>query len=160
TLEQKQKALDGFYGYVHELIAKKRKEPADDVISKLLARGELTDDELAGVVWFLFAAGQDTTAASFAATMFFLLYEPGRWQAVRQYPIEPLVEELFRYVPIFRAGFPQRTALEDVDLDGYLIKTGEHVTVFQAAIHRDAERFPIPDRFEPERDAAGHWLFG
>src|SRR5262249_21153665 len=131
-----------------------------DVISKLLARGELTDDELAGVVWFLFAAGQDTTAASFAATMFFLLYEPDRWQAVQEYPIEALVEELFRFGPGFRAGFPQRTALEDVALDGYLIRSGEHVPVFQAAIHRDQERFPAPDRFEPERDATGHWLFG
>jgi cytochrome P450 len=160
TLEQKQTALDGFYAYVHELIAQKREQPADDVISKLLARGELTDDELAGVVWFLFAAGQDTTAATFTATMFFLLYEPGRWQAMQAYPTESVVEELFRYVPVFRSGFPQRTALEDVDLDGYLVKAGEHVTVYQGAINRDAERFADPDQFEPTRDAAGHVLFG
>src|SRR5581483_2575498 len=108
TLEQKQQALDGFYAYVHELIAEKRAEPADDVMTKLLARGELTDDELAGVVWFLFAAGQDTTAATLSATTYFLLYEPGRWQAVQVHPIERLVEELFRYVPVFRSGFPQR----------------------------------------------------
>jgi cytochrome P450 len=160
TLEQKQAALDEFYAYVREVIAQKRAQPDESVISQLLARGELTDDELAGVTWFLFAAGQDTTAATLGSTVYFLLYEPGRWQAVQAYPIERLVEELFRYVQVFRTGFPQRTALEDVDLDGYLIKAGEHVTVYQGTINRDPERFPEPDQFEPERDAAGHWLFG
>jgi cytochrome P450 len=160
TLEQKQAALEEFYDYVRDVIAQKRTEPDDAVISKLLARGELTDDELAGVTWFLFAAGQDTTAATLGASMYYLLYEPGRWRAVQTHPIENVVEELFRYVQVFRTGFPMRTALEDVDLDGYLVKAGEHVTVYQGTINRDPERFPDPDQFEPERDAAGHWLFG
>jgi cytochrome P450 len=160
TLEQKKEALEEFYAYVRDVIAQKRAKPDQAVISQLLARDELTEDELAGVTWFLFAAGQDTTAATLGASMYYLLYEPGRWQTMQAYPIESVVEELFRYVQVFRSGFPQRTALEDVDLDGYLIKAGEHITVYQAAINRDPERFPEPDEFEPSRDAAGHFLFG
>jgi cytochrome P450 len=160
TLEQKQEALEEFYVYVRDVIEQKRAQPDHAVISRLIARGELTDDELAGVTWFLFAAGQDTTAATLGSTMYYLLYEPDRWRSVQAHPIESVVEELFRYVMVFRTGFPMRTALEDVDLDGYPIKAGEHVTVYQGTINRDSGRFPEPDHFEPERDAAGHWLFG
>jgi cytochrome P450 len=122
----------------------------------------LTNDELAGVVWFLFSAGFETTAQTLAITTLYLLHEPGRWEATRERgaPIEKLVEELFRFVPIFRCGLTQRTALEDVDLDGYLIAAGEHVTVYQSVIHHDASRYPEPDRFDPSRDSSGHLLFG
>jgi cytochrome P450 len=160
TVEEKRGALADFYTYVRDVIAQKRADPGDDVTSALLARGELTDDELAGVAWFLFAAGHETTAAAFTYSMFYLLHEPGRWQAMQAYPIAGLVEELFRYLPVFRTALPQRTALEDVDLDGYLVKAGEHVTVFQNVMTRDPQRYPDPDRFDPMRDATGHILFG
>jgi cytochrome P450 len=79
---------------------------------------------------------------------------------LQAYPIAGVVEELFRYVPVFRTALPQRTAREDVDLDGYLVRAGEHVTVFQNVMHRDPERYADPDRFDPTRDATGHILFG
>lgn len=162
TLEEKKAALDEFYGYVRGVLADKRAEPGDDLITKLLERGELTNDELAGVVWFLFSAGFETTAQTLAMTAFYLLHEPDRWEATRRSgaPIDKLVEELFRYVPIFRSGLPQRTALEDVDLDGYPVHSGEHVTVYQTVAHHDPERYPDPDLFDPTRDARGHLLFG
>jgi cytochrome P450 len=160
TLAEKQAALDEFYAYVRGVLAEKRAQPGDDLLSELLARGELTDDELAGVAWFLFAAGHETTAQTFAITPFYLLYEPGRWQAMQSVPIEDLAEELFRYQPVFRTALVQRTALEDVDLDGYLVKAGEHVTVYQTVLHRDPERYSDPGRFDPSRDASGHVLFG
>jgi cytochrome P450 len=160
TLAEKQAALDEFYGYVRAVIAEKRAKPGDDLIGELLARGELTEDEIAGVAWFLFAAGHETTAHTLSFVTFYLLYEPGRWQAMRDEPIERVVEELFRFLPTFRTALPQRTALEDIDLDGYLVKAGEHVTVYQNVMHRDPDRYPDPDRFDPSRDASGHILFG
>jgi cytochrome P450 len=162
TLEEKKAALDEFYDYVHEAIARKRAEPGDDLLGQLLARGELSDDELAGVAWFLFAAGHETTGQTLAFVTFYLLYEPGRWRAVRTggAPIERIVEELFRYLPIFRMAIPARTALEDVDLDGYLVKAGEPVTVFQNVLTRDPSKYSHPDAFDPSRDASGHMLFG
>jgi cytochrome P450 len=160
TFADKQAALDEFYAYVRSVIAHKRAEPGDDVISALLARGELTDEEITGVAWFLFSAGHETTAHTLSFVTFYLLYEPGRWQAMSGRPIEPVVEELFRFLPTFRTALPQRTALEDVDLDGYLVKAGEHVTVYQNVMHRDPGRYDDPDRFDPSRDASGHILFG
>jgi cytochrome P450 len=162
TVEEKKAALDEFYAYVRGVLAAKRAEPGDDLITKLLERGQLTNDELAGVVWFLFSAGFETTAQTLAITAFYLLYEPGRWEATRENgaPIEKLVEELFRYVPVFRSGMPQRTALADIDLDGYLVRAGEHVTVYQTVAHHDPERYPDPDLFDPTRDSRGHLLFG
>lgn len=162
SLEEKKVALDEFYAYVRAVLAHKRAEPGDDLITKLLERGELTNDELAGVVWFLFSAGFETTAQTLAISTFYLLHEPGRWRATRDSgaPIEGLVEELFRYVPAFRAGLTQRTALEDIDLDGYPIRAGEHVTVYQGVAHHDPGRYPDPELFDPERDSRGHLFFG
>jgi cytochrome P450 len=104
--------------------------------------------------------GHETTAHTLAFVTFYLLYEPGRWQVMIDQPIERVVEELFRFLPTFRTALPQRTALEDVDLDGYLVKAGEHVTVYQNVMHRDPARYPVPDRFDPSRDSSGHILFG
>lgn len=160
TLAEKQAALDQFYDYVRSVIAQKRAEPGADLVSELLARGRLSEEEITGVAWFLFAAGHETTAHTLAFVTFYLLYEPGRWQAMIDQPIERVVEELFRFLPTFRTALVQRTALEDVDLDGYLVKAGEHVTVYQNVMHRDPARYPEPDRFDPSRDSSGHILFG
>lgn len=161
-LEVKKAALDEFYAYVREVLARKSAEPGDDLTSKLLERGELTNDELAGVVWFLFSAGFETTAQTLAISALYLLHEPGRWKATREngVSIEGLVEELFRYVPMFRSGLTQRTALEEIDLEGYRIRAGEHVTVYQGVMHHDPGRYPDPDVFDPSRDSRGHLLFG
>jgi cytochrome P450 len=160
TLAEKQAALDEFYAYVRGVIAAKRAAPGDDLIGELLAHGDLTEDEIAGVAWFLFTAGHETTAHTLSFVTFYLLYEPGRWQSMSDEPIGRVVEELFRFLPTFRSALPQRTALEDVDLDGYRVRAGEHVTVFQNVMHRDPDRYPNPDRFDPSRDASGHLLFG
>jgi len=161
TQAEKQAAVEGFYDYVRSVIARKRKDPGDDLITKLLARGELTDDELAGVTWFLFSAGHDTTNQSFAYMTYYLLYEPDRWQAVcASAAPEQIVEELLRYLPIFRFSIGARTALEDVDLDGYIVKAGEPVTVYLNVLNRDPARFDHPDECDHKRDPKGHMQFG
>jgi cytochrome P450 len=160
TIEEKQAAIDEFYDYVRSVLAEKRADPGDDLLSKLLADGELTEDELAGVAWFLFSAGHESTGHTLAFVTFYLLYGQGRWEAMSAEPIERVVEELFRYLPTFRTAIPGRVALEDVDLDGYPVKAGQLVTVYQNVFHRDPERYSDPDRFDPSRDASGHILFG
>jgi cytochrome P450 len=163
TFEEKQAALDHFYRYVRSVIAEKRTRPDEGLISQLLERGELTDDELAGIILGLFDAGHATTARTFAFATFYLLYEPGRWQSVQAgaAAMNCVVEELFRYLPgLFRTGLPARTALEDVDLDGFIVKAGEPVTVYPDVMHRDPCTYSDPDRFDPSRDASGHMFFG
>jgi cytochrome P450 len=54
----------------------------------------------------------------------------------------------------------RRVALEDVTINGQLIKAGEGVICSTPAANRDGEIFPDPDRFDVEREASGHVAFG
>ncbi|GAA2475381.1 cytochrome P450 [Streptomyces gobitricini] len=145
--------------YVHELALAKRKHPTDDVLGEL-AGTDLTDAELAGVGSFLLAAGLDTTANMIGLGTFALLSNPGQVAALRAEPdlADQAVEELLRYLTIAHTG--ARTALEDVEVNGRLIKAGETVTVSLQAADRDPARFPDPDTLDVRRKATGHLAFG
>jgi cytochrome P450 len=73
--------------------------------------------------------------------------------------IDDAVEELLRYLTIVHIG-PVRTALEDVELDGQLIKAGESVTLSLSAANRDPERFKDPENLDVRQSATGHLTFG
>jgi len=159
--DEKMGAIDEFYAYVREVLAEKRSRPGDDLLSELIAASELNEDELAGVAWFLFAAGTETTSSAFSLSVFLLLSDRDRWEALRRHPsIERAVEELLRYMPLAPGGLPARTALEDVEFGATTIRAGEPVAVLITVPNRDPTRFGDPDRFDPERDASGHLLFG
>ncbi|MFI1828238.1 cytochrome P450 [Streptomyces sp. NPDC020412] len=145
--------------YVRALVLSKRAEPTDDVLSDLTT-GDLTDDELTGVAGFLLAAGLDTTANMIAHGTFALLCHPEQLAALRGDPdlVDGAVEELMRYLTIAPTGV--RAALEDVRVDGHLIKAGESVTLSVEAANRDPERFPEPDALDLRRAANGHLGFG
>jgi cytochrome P450 len=161
TADEKLAAMRAFYEYACKVIDQKRADPRDDLLSDLIATDELTDEELAGIAAFLFGAGHQTTADTIAASVFFLLYNRDRWETLRSDPssIDRASEELLRYlgVPI---RFVMRTALEDVEEDGAVVRAGDAVTVHLSVASRDPAEVPDPDRFEPSRDAGGHVKFG
>jgi cytochrome P450 len=145
--------------YVRTLTARKRLDPGDDVISDICRHPELSDDEVADTALVLFLGGLDTTGDMLAVAVFILLCHPDQLDALRDDPtrIETAVEELLRYAGTSR--FTPRTALEDVDLDGMLIRARETVQVSLAAANRDPEKFDEPDRLDLERSASGHLAF-
>jgi cytochrome P450 len=157
----KAEAMDDFYEYVHGVIRRKRVDPGGDLLSELIAAGELPDNEMAGLAFFLFAAGHDTTASMLALSSFFLLHDREHWQKLRTRPdlLPDAVEELLRYLNISPAGTMSRTALEDIELNGRVIRAGDAVTVHTGAANRDPAAFSEPDRFDPERSDAGHVAF-
>lgn len=159
TPEGKYEAWQALTAYVRELVPAKRAEPTDDVLSELTT-GDLTDDELAGMGGLLLAAGLDTTANMIALGTFALLRHPDRWAALRADPdlVGPAVEELTRYLTIVPAL--ARVALQDVELDGHLVRSGSTVVLAMAAANRDPARFADPDRLDLRRDALGHLGFG
>ena len=161
TADEKKAAMAEFYVYVRGVLMEKRAQPGNDLLTELVATGELTDDELTGLAFVLFAAGHDTTASMLALSTFFLLQDRSRWDALRADPssVDRTTEELLRYLTITPAGIMSRTALEDVELDGCVIRAGQSVTVHTGAANRDPERFDDPDRFDPARDATGHLSF-
>ncbi|MFJ3922193.1 cytochrome P450 [Streptomyces sp. NPDC090022] len=158
--EDQYAAMVGLQEYMAELVAAKLTEPSDDLLGDLAAGGDLTDEELVGVGAFLLAAGLDTTANMLAHGTFALLSNPAQADALRTDPdLAPqAVEELMRYLTVAPTGV--RSALEDVELDGRLIRAGDTVTLSLEAANRDPERFPDPDVLDLHRNATGHLGFG
>ncbi|MFC9129619.1 cytochrome P450 [Streptomyces sp. NPDC057099] len=156
-------AKGGAYGallqFLNELVLAKRAEPTDDLLSDLTT-SDLTDEELAGIGGLLLAAGLDTTANMLALGTFALLSNPDQLDALRADPglAGQAVEELLRYLSV--ADPMLRTALEDVEVEGQIIKAGETVAVSVQAANRDPLRFPDPDRLDIHRRATGHLAFG
>ncbi|MEU5052187.1 cytochrome P450 [Streptomyces sp. NPDC021096] len=159
TVEQQMEAVNALAEFVHELVLAKRAAPTEDILSDLTTT-DLTDAELAGLGGFLLAAGLDTTANMIALGTFALLGNPGQAAALSAGPelADQAVEELLRYLSIAHTGV--RVALEDVELDGILIRAGESVTVSLQAANRDPARFPDPDTLDLRRKATGHLAFG
>ncbi|MEU1674889.1 cytochrome P450 [Streptomyces roseifaciens] len=157
--EARYAAVAGIHEYLHTLVPAKRAEPTDDVLSELTT-SDLTDEELAGLGGFLLGAGLDTTANMIAHGAFALLQNPDQLAALRSDPdlADQAVEELMRYLTIAHTGI--KAALEDVELDGHVIKAGETVTVSFEAANRDPLRFPGPDVLDLHRKATGHLGFG
>jgi cytochrome P450 len=69
------------------------------------------------------------------------------------------VDELLRYLTIFQFGVP-RTPLEDVELEGCLIKAGESLTLSLPAANRDPAQFDSANQLDITRSARGHLAFG
>ncbi|WP_412074945.1 cytochrome P450 [Streptomyces xanthophaeus] len=159
TMEDRIAAMTGLQEYMLHLVEAKRAEPTDDVLSELTT-SDLTDEELAGVGGFLLGAGLDTTANMLAHGTFALLSHPEQLAALREDPdlADSAVEELLRYLSV--AHTMVRVALEDVELDGHVIRAGETVTLSVEAANRDPERFPDPDTLDLRRKATGQLGFG
>jgi cytochrome P450 len=162
TAREKIDALQDFFAYCRRIIEQKRAAPTPDMLGDLVQLGELTDDELVGVARILFEAGHETTASMLSLSTLALLSDRDRWDALRTRPVllGPAIEELLRYMTIVQLGAVPRTALQDIELGGIIVKKGESVMVSLAAPNRDPERFDHPDELDLTRDAIGHVAFG
>lgn len=151
--------------FAAELIASKRSDPGDDLISQLVAdeqTGEkLTETELLRSVRLLITAGHETTANQITLGVLGLLRSREQWQRLIDEPelIPGAVEELLRWVSIFHIS-PMRVATADVELGGVRLTAGDGVIPCSAAANRDPDTFADPDRLDVGRDARGHVAFG
>ncbi|QES47084.1 cytochrome P450 [Streptomyces venezuelae] len=145
--------------FLNELVLAKRANPTDDVLSEL-TDSDLTDEELTNIGSLLLGAGFDTTANMIGLSVYALLTNPDQLAALRAEPelADGAVEELLRYLTITDTGM--RTALEDVELAGRVVKAGDTVTLAVQAANRDPEKYPDPDVLDIRRQAAGQLTFG
>ncbi|WP_410658908.1 cytochrome P450 [Amycolatopsis sp. lyj-112] len=159
SLAEQEAAINALGEYLYKLVVAKRAEPTDDILGELTTT-ELTDEELTSIAFLLLGAGLDTTANMLALGTFALLQHPDQLESLRQDPesVEGAVEELLRYLSITHTGV--RTALEDVEIGGQVVKAGESVALSVMAANRDPLKFPDPDRLDLSRNAAGHASFG
>ncbi|WP_030865125.1 cytochrome P450 [Streptomyces sp. NRRL S-37] len=153
TDEERATATRELLRYINRLIAIKEKWPGDDLISRLLATGQLTSVELSGVLLLLLIAGHETTANNIGLGVVTLLTNP-RWIGN-----ERLVEELLRLHSVADM-VALRVAVDDVEIAGQLIRKGEGIVPLLAAANHDTEVFGCPHAFDPDRSERRHVAFG
>jgi cytochrome P450 len=157
-------ASDGIVAYLRELVESKRRSPAGDLVSVLVAATEgdsLTTQELLSSLFQLIVAGHDTTASLIGNAVVALLDHPGQLQALLADPgrLPAAVDELIRFTaPVPHATF--RVTAEPVALDGVQIPAHEQVLVCLGAANRDPERFPTPDVLDISRGDGSNLGFG
>jgi cytochrome P450 len=156
--------------YVLELLAERRKQPRQDLIS-VIAEAEytepdgvtrrLTDDEVAGFTTLLAAAGAETTAKLIGNMIVYLARhpDPRRWvfeDAAGRLP--GAIEEVLRYdAP---SQFQGRVATCDIRIHGVTIPEGARVALVTGAACRDPREFPDPDHLDVRREPARSLYFG
>lgn len=147
-------------------VARRRAEPADDLISDLIKAQEengdrLSDTELVTLIWHLVMAGQ-TPANLIANAVEALLTHPGQLAALRADTglMPRAVEELIRWCGPTLLTIP-RYAREDAELLGTSMTKGDAITASIAAAHRDPRAYADPDRLDITRPAGqpGHLGF-
>ncbi|WAL64997.1 cytochrome P450 [Amycolatopsis cynarae] len=152
--------IDDLRGYLHRLIAKKEREPGDDLLSRQLEKTK-DREELVSLGFLLLIAGHETTANMISLGTLTLLEHPETLAALREDPSKTLnaVEELLRYFTIAEFA-TSRVATADVELGGVTIRAGEGVLALGNTANRDPEAFDDPEEFDIERGARHHIAFG
>ncbi|GHG48308.1 cytochrome P450 family protein [Streptomyces griseocarneus] len=158
-------AVAGLMGYFTGLIRDKRAEPADDLLSDLIAvrDGEdaLSEDELTSLAFLILFAGYENTVHLIVNAVLALLDHPALLSELRANPdgLGAAVEEIGRWdgpSPLAIRRFP----LEDVEIGGVTVPAGETVLLSIASANRDPGHFPDPDRLDLRRDRSGHLALG
>jgi cytochrome P450 len=158
-------AVVAMLGFFTGLLAAKRAEPADDLLSDLIAvrdeEDRLTEDELMSLAFLILFAGYENTVQLIGNAVLALLRHPEQLAELRADPrrLPAAVEEFARYDgPALLAI--RRFPVEEVTIGGVAVPAGETVLLSLAAANRDPGRFADPDRLDLGRDASGHLALG
>ena len=151
--------------YFMAVIAERRVEPRDDVISRLVGvemDGEaLTDDELFMFLNQLLVAGNETTRNTISGGLVELSERPDQWALLREHRsvVPSAVEEILRWTTAVISFM--RTATRDTVLGGQAIDAGDPVLMLYASANRDEAQFgPTADEFDVTRGPNHHLAFG
>lgn len=163
--------------YMAGLIERKAAEPAQDVLSDLVAAHRqnpdaFRPDRMVTLAAGLLFAGHETTVAAIDAGTVLLATHPERQEEARKAPdlVPNLVEEILRLDLSAPAGTTDATgtnatgltrwASRDLDIDGTTVRAGELVLLDLKGANQDPAVFPEPRDFRPDRDDGPHLTFG
>ena len=150
------------YAYGQELIAAKRAQPSDDMLSLVVNSEDPTLSDIESYLFFnlLFSAGAETTRNSIAGGLLALAEHPGTFEALRADPalLPTAIEEMVRWTS--PSPSKRRTATRVAELGGHTIEPGQKVLVWEGSANRDAAAFDDPDRFDISRKPNPHLGFG
>lgn len=168
--EEAERAVLDFSALLRELVAQRRAQPQDDLITALVQAEEdgdrLTEKELIDTCILLLNAGHEASVNGLAAGVLALMRQRQHWEElVQAAPREdslPLfrsaIEELLRFdtpLPMF-----ERIVLEPLTLNGAALKPGDKVSLLYASGNRDPDKFTAPDEINLRRDPNPHLTFG
>jgi cytochrome P450 len=150
------------FAYGQELIAAKRAEPTDDMLS-VVANDEacaLSDLELYLFFSLLFSAGAETTRNAVAGGLLALVDHPDQMRALRDDPsgLPAAIEEMVRWTT--PSPSKRRTATRDAELGGCAVAAGQKVQIWEGSANRDAAVFADADSFDIGRKPNPHLGFG
>jgi cytochrome P450 len=151
--------------FLRGLIAEKRANPGEDLLSALIeardGEDRLSEDELTSMVQLLFIAGHDTTVSLIANGVLALLSNPTQYAALRAEPAgwPAAMEELLRFDSPVQVAIPLY-ATEPVEIAGQVVPTGDIIIVSLLAANRDPARFPDPALLDLARTDGAHISFG
>jgi cytochrome P450 len=152
--------------YLGDLVSQREREPEDDMLSRLatqfVATGQMTHLELVATAVLLLIAGHETTGNQLGLSILSLLLDPQQRDRVLADPVtaEGAVEELLRYWSISQELIA-RVAIEDVQLDGVLIRAGDGVVITLPGVNHDERVFADAAVLDFTREnARQHLAFG
>ncbi|WP_281291822.1 cytochrome P450 [Streptomyces tailanensis] len=156
-----EQGLGEMFAYGQEMVARKRRDPGDDIISALCTTEGVPDDEIAMLSMALLFAGHETTVVQLGLGTLLLLTHREQWQALLKDPalIPGVVEEILRIPGKSSGGIP-RYAHTDIEIQGVTIRAGDLVMLDNGAANHDGTAFTDPDRFDATRTTPPHLTFG
>ena len=189
-LERAAESLNEMADYVKDLSRKRRASPQDDLLTALLAVTEedavacphphgssvpggtpeltreratsstLTEEELVSNINILLSTGHETTTHLIGNGLLALLQHPEQMQKLQTEPavLSSAIEEMLRYDNPVQITY--RSALEDAEIKGKLIRKGDLVNSILGSANRDPQRFSNPDHFDITRNEGRHLGFG
>lgn len=155
---------DQMSAYFCSLIAQRRAQPGDDIISKMLLaqdeRGGLSEDELIAMCMLVLFGGHETTTNLLGSAVVAMLAYPEQQQLLRDRPelIDSAVEEFLRYDG--PSNSIARVVAVDHELHGKALRAGDRVFAMINAANRDPRRFERPHELDIQRSPNRHLTFG
>ncbi|MGP4054985.1 cytochrome P450 [Mycobacterium sp. 4D054] len=150
------------FTYGQELIAAKRAEPADDMLSVVVNSGDPQLTDLESYLFFnlLFSAGAETTRNAIAGGLLALVENPAAYRELRADPglLPTAIEEMVRWTS--PSPSKRRTVTRRATLGGHTVEPGQKVLVWEGSANRDAAAFAAPDHFQITRKPNPHLGFG
>ncbi|WP_425004729.1 cytochrome P450 [Mycolicibacterium sp. S3B2] len=150
------------YAYGQELIAAKRAQPSDDMLSVVVnsADPELSDIESYLFFNLLFSAGAETTRNAIAGGLLALAEHPDAYRKLRADPalLPTAIEEMVRWTA--PSPSKRRTVTRPATLGGQSLEPGQKVLVWEGSANRDGAVFTDPELFDIRRKPNPHMGFG
>ena len=153
-----------FFEYFATIIEQRRKEPRDDLVTRLVeaenAGDKLTSDETKGMLRLLLVAGNVTTTDLIGNGLRALLQHSDQMETLRARPDlgGAAIEELLRYdAPVQLDG---RFTATDVEIGGRMVKADRRIACLLGSANRDPERFDRPDDLDITRSGQSNMSLG